>query len=157
MESAVSRPSVWERALIGVYARVNRRTPWHRLPFILSLVNLIALRDQLRADNLVDTRTPGAGGRRAGVTLETATDAQRRFRTPDGSYNDLSDPDMGMAVTRFARNVALDKSRPATMPDIAEPNAREISRRLMRREEFTPATSINLLAAAWIQFQTHDW
>ncbi|WP_410960564.1 peroxidase family protein, partial [Salmonella sp. SAL4357] len=27
----------------------------------------------------------------------------------------------------------------------------------MRREVFTPATSLNLLAAAWIQFQTHDW
>ena len=27
----------------------------------------------------------------------------------------------------------------------------------MRRGEFIPATSLNLLAAAWIQFQTHDW
>ena len=27
----------------------------------------------------------------------------------------------------------------------------------MRREQFTPATSLNLLAASWIQFQTHDW
>ena len=157
MESAVSRTSLFERALVSAYTRVNRRTPWHRLPFVLSLVNLIALRDQLRAENLIDTRTPGDGGRRPGVTLATATDAQRRFRTPDGSYNDLSDPDMGRASTRFARNVALTHAVPAAMPDIATPNAREISQRLMRRDEFTPATSINLLAAAWIQFQTHDW
>ncbi|TDN92912.1 peroxidase family protein [Microbacterium sp. BK668] len=153
----MSRPSVFERALIGVYTRVNRRTPWHRLPFLFSLLNLIALRDQLRAENLIDTRTPGDGGRRPGVAPADATDLQRRFRTADGSYNDLSDPDMGMATTRFARNVALDKARPAEMPDLAAPNAREISQRLMRRDEFTPATSINLLAAAWIQFQTHDW
>jgi len=157
MESAVSKPSLFERALVRTYTRINRRTPWHRLPFVFSLFNLIALRAQLRAENLVDTRTPGDGTRRPGVTLATATDAQRRFRTPDGSYNDLSDPDMGMASTRFARNVALTEAVPAAMPDIATPNAREVSRRLMRRDEFTPATSINLLAAAWIQFQTHDW
>lgn len=27
----------------------------------------------------------------------------------------------------------------------------------MTRKEFIPATTLNLLAAAWIQFQTHDW
>lgn len=153
----MSRPSAFERALIGVYGRVNRRTPWHKLPFVFALFNLIALRDQLRSDNLVDTRTPGDGVRRPGVAPEAATDAQRRFRTADGSYNDLSDPDMGMASTRFARNVALENAYPADAPAIDEPNVRLISQRLMRREQFTPATSINLLAASWIQFQTHDW
>ena len=43
------------------------------------------------------------------------------------------------------------------MPGLMEPNPREISRKLMRRDTFIPATSLNLLAAAWIQFQTHDW
>jgi hypothetical protein len=38
-----------------------------------------------------------------------------------------------------------------------QPNPHTISRTLMRRETFTPATSLNLLAASWIQFQTHDW
>ncbi|NET76063.1 peroxidase family protein [Okeania sp. SIO1F9] len=37
------------------------------------------------------------------------------------------------------------------------PNPRVISRKLLTREEFVPATTLNLLAAAWIQFQTHDW
>ena len=153
----MSKPSVFERALIGTFTRVNRRTPWHRLPFVFGLLNLIALRDQLRAENLTDTRTPGDAGRTPGVTLATAPDAERRFRTADGSYNDLSDPDMGMASTRFARNVPLAKAWPADAADLAEPNPREISQRLMRREHFTPASSLNLLAAAWIQFQTHDW
>jgi hypothetical protein len=27
----------------------------------------------------------------------------------------------------------------------------------MARKTFIPATTLNLIAAAWIQFQTHDW
>lgn len=138
------------------YARINETRPWYRLPFVLGLFNLIALREELREHNLIDTRTPGAT-RTDGVTLETATEEQRRFRTADGSYNDLSDPDMGRAGTRFARNVAIRTAFPEPMPQLMEPNPRDISRRLMRREHFTPATSLNLVAAAWIQFQTHDW
>lgn len=139
------------------YARINRTRPWYRLPFLLGLFNLIALRDQLREDNLVDTRTPGGAGLTAGVTPVTVGEERRRFRTADGSYNDLGDPDMGRAGTRFARNVPLAHAWPADGDELMTPNPREISRTLMRRETFTPATSINLLAAAWIQFQTHDW
>lgn len=38
------------------------------------------------------------------------------------------------------------------------PNPRMISERFRARKEgkFIPATTLNLLAAAWIQFQTHD-
>ena len=50
-----------------------------------------------------------------------------RFRTPDGSFNDLHDPDMGMAGTRFGRNVALDKAFPEAMPGLMEPNPHVIS------------------------------
>ncbi|WP_345802569.1 peroxidase family protein [Microbacterium sp. AZCO] len=153
----MSKPSVFGRALIRVYSRVNQRTPWHKLPFVFGLFNLIALRDQLREDNLVDTRTPGGAGLTPGVALADAPDAVRRFRTADGGYDDLSDPDMGKTGTRFARNVALDKAWPGTPEELLTPNPREVSQRLMRRDEFTPATSINLLAASWIQFQTHDW
>src|SRR6478735_5339910 len=64
---------------------------------------------------------------------------------------------MGKAGTRFARNVPLAHAWPAEGDELMTPNPREVSRKLMRRETFTPATSINLLAAAWIQFQTHDW
>lgn len=139
------------------YARINRTRPWYRLPFLLGLLNLIALRDELREDNLVDTRTPGGAGRAPGVTPATAGEERRRFRTADGSFNDLSDPDMGKTGTRFARNVPLAHAWPAEGDELMTPNPREVSRKLMRRETFTPATSINLLAAAWIQFQTHDW
>jgi hypothetical protein len=32
-----------------------------------------------------------------------------------------------------------------------------ISRLLLTRDEFQPATTLNVLAAAWIQFEVHDW
>ena len=32
-----------------------------------------------------------------------------------------------------------------------------VSDELLDREHFLPARSLNLIAAAWIQFQVHDW
>ena len=37
------------------------------------------------------------------------------------------------------------------------PNPVSVSEQLLARERFIPARSLNLLAAAWIQFQVHDW
>ena len=37
-----------------------------------------------------------------------------------------------------------------------EPNPREVANRLLLRDQFKPATSLNVLAC-WIQFQNHDW
>lgn len=152
----MSRHSMVGRMLIAGFERLNRRTHWHRLPHWLGVFNLLAYRIQLRAENLHDTRTPGEKNRRPPVTMAQCPYGGK-YRTPDGSYNDLSDPDMGMAGTRFARNVPLTHAFPEAMPGLMEPNPRDISRKLMRRDTFKPATSLNLLAAAWIQFQTHDW
>ena len=153
----MGKPSFAGRSFVGGFSRLNRRRPWHRLPLPVALVNLIALRVELRQHNLTDTRTPDPSTRREAVTLDQCPHLAGRYRTPDGSYNALDDPDMGMAGTRFGRNVALDKAVPEPMPGLMEPNPHTISRTLMRRDTFTPATSLNLLAAAWIQFQTHDW
>ena len=38
-----------------------------------------------------------------------------------------------------------------------EPNPRTVSNELLARDTFIPATSLNLLAAAWLQFMVHDW
>ena len=153
----MSKPSFAGRTLVSTFTRLNRRRVWHRLPMPAALVNLIALRIELRQHNLTDTRTPDPSTRRVPVTLEQCPHPAGRYRTPDGSYNALDDPDMGMTGTRFGRNVALEKAFPESMPGLMEPNPHTISRTLMRRTDFTPATSLNLLAAAWIQFQTHDW
>ncbi|MBF4769591.1 peroxidase [Nocardioides agariphilus] len=153
----MSKPSFAGRSLVRAFTRINRRRPWHRLPLPVALLNIIALRIELRWHNLTDTRTPDPSTRRGPVTIDQCPHLAGRFRTPDGSYTTLDDPDMGMAGTRFGRNVALDKAFPEAMPGLMQPNPHTISRTLMRRETFTPATSLNLLAASWIQFQTHDW
>ena len=153
----MTKPSLAGRTLVAGFSRLNSRRPWFKLPLPVALLNLIALRIQLREENLTDTRSPDPTTRRPGVTLDQCPHFAGRFRSPDGSYNAIDDPDMGMAGTRFARNVALDKAFPEPMPGLMEPNPHTISRTLMRRTDFTPATSINLLAASWIQFQTHDW
>src|SRR4051812_38367935 len=108
----MSKPSFAGRALVAGFSRLNRRRPWHRLPLLAALLNLIALRIELRQRNLIDTRTPDPGARRPAVTLDQCPHFAGRYRTPDGSYNALEDPDMGMAGSRFGRNVALDKAFP---------------------------------------------
>ena len=144
------RPGRLERLLGDLFHMVNRRIVWHRLGFLLSVVNLVALRTNLRRFNLYDTETREPEAPRPEDRDVRAT------RTPNGSYNDLSQPSMGMAGTRFGRNVPLQ----STYPDVAslvDPNPRLISRRLLTRNAFTPASTLNVFAAAWVQFMVHDW
>jgi Animal haem peroxidase len=64
---------------------------------------------------------------------------------------------MGMANTRFGRNVPIANTMPESAETILEPNPRVISRRLMTRDELVPATAGNALIAAWLQFMIRDW
>jgi Animal haem peroxidase len=64
---------------------------------------------------------------------------------------------MGAAGQTFGRNVPLECTVREEEPRILEPSPFTISSELMERRSFLPATSLNLLAAAWIQFQVHDW
>jgi hypothetical protein len=64
---------------------------------------------------------------------------------------------MGAAGARFGRNFPDAFTRPQPEPALLEPSPRTISRRLLARDTFKPAPTLNLLAAAWIQFQVHDW
>ena len=64
---------------------------------------------------------------------------------------------MGSIGTRFGRNVPLDDSFREPSGALLEPNPRVVSRELLTRERFLPATTLNVLAAAWIQFEVHDW
>lgn len=63
---------------------------------------------------------------------------------------------MGMARARLGRNVPLHKSH-SDAAQLLVPDPRLISRRLLTHETFQPATILNVHAAAWIQFQNHDW
>ena len=130
---------------------LDRRFSWHRLPRPIALFTLIGLRNRLRERNLVDTGLPDPP---PGRTWE------RRFlaaRTVDGTYNDIARPMMGSVGTRFGRNVPLSDGVPESPARVMGPNPRTVSRELLTRERFLPATSLNVLAAAWIQFEVHDW
>ena len=161
---------------------LNKFVVWHKLPTFLALANLSALRQVLRAKNLHNTSdipVTEPNGLRPTVPFRTAFLTERE---EDGQYNDLSKPTMGNASlnpkdvfnntdytlsnpgARFGRNIPLSEVDPTRDAEILEPSPRLVSVRLLGRPEredgtdgFTPATILNLLAAAWIQFQTHDW
>jgi hypothetical protein len=114
------------------------------MPELRGELILLGLRYRLRQHNLYD---------------EVAADPPQRVkaigrtahRTADGRGTDLGDPAMGAAGTHFGR------SGPAIPQRKDEPKAADISEQLLARKEFLPATSLNLLAASWLQFEVHDW
>ncbi|MCV7352709.1 hypothetical protein H7K15_21520 [Mycobacterium parmense] len=142
------------RRLARLAEATDRLVGWYRLPKPLGLAVLIGLRQRLRADNLFDTGRGAAD--RPPTTLAGRTDF-KTARTLDGTHNDLRDPLMGSIGSRFGRNVAPELTHPEPTERFWEPNPRLVSRELLTREEFQPATTLNLLAAAWIQFEVHDW
>ncbi|MBT1090636.1 peroxidase family protein [Streptomyces sp. Tu102] len=146
------RNRVLGRPVEAAFGLLNRYVPWHRLPVQPSLLNLVFLRRVLRRLNLIDTE-PHEAPPRAQRVPEPIPERLRGERSYDGTYNDLSDPRMGAVGSAFGRNL-----RPDHRPDLHDtPNPVTVSRRLLYRESFLPATSLNVLAAAWIQFQVHDW
>jgi hypothetical protein len=143
--------SLFSRVFIDLAEALDRRFRWHRLPVPLGLLTLVGLRTRLRESNLYDTSSapteiPSPQGSRHLTT-----------RTVDGTFNDLEYPSMGGAGTRFGRNVPVELTYPENEWALFRPNPRTVSRELLTRHEFQPATSINLLAAAWLQFMIRDW
>jgi len=148
------RPSLLMRAFNALAEQVDRRFGWHRLPVPLGLAILEGIRSKLRLENLYDTSTLPAVNQPAPEGGGSPSTAER---SSDGSYNDLDHPSMGMAGARFNRNIPLDRAFPEPQPKILSPNPRVVSRRLMTRNEFIPATTLNTLAAVWVQFMIRDW
>ncbi len=132
--------------------RVDQAIGWHKLPTPLGLVTLIGIRNNLRERNLYDTTPPASA-----LPTPPREASYLVARSPDGTYNDLQCPVMGSAGTRFGRNVPVRDTWPQADPDILSPSPREVSLSLLTRNEFTPASTLNLLAAAWLQFMIRDW
>lgn len=137
-----------------VAEKVDQSLSWWRLPKPLGILVLIGLRDRLRANNLYDT---GRGPLDRPRDHEPPADDRPTARTLNGTYNDPCDPLMGSVGSRFGRNVPLKYTVPEEHDRLLDPNPRLISQRLLTRDSFQPATTLNLLAAAWIQFEVHDW
>jgi Animal haem peroxidase len=136
----------------AIFRVVNRFIEWHKLPLRGSLLNLDMFRFVLRRDNLIDTNTQEAPPRTRAVP--PAPDEEgRTSRSFDGRGNDMSVPEMGAVGAAFGRNMKSDYR-----PELFDtPNPITVSDTLLKREAFIPARSLNILAAAWIQFQVHDW
>jgi hypothetical protein len=140
------------RKVDGWARRVDQRHGWYRYKLLLALAVLLGIRNNLRRENLFDTN---AG--REEAPLGKLQERYRTQRSPDGSYNDLDQPRMGMAGRTFGRNVPPEDAWPEDDDRILDPNPLEVSERLLVRKEFLAAESINNLAAAWIQFMVRDW
>jgi hypothetical protein len=138
----------FERLLTPLASFLDRRIGWSKLPRPLGILTLIGLREQLREHNLTDTGL---------VKPAPPLPPDLTVRTFDGGWNDRARPAMGSVHTRFGRNVPLDRVYQESQPELLKPSPRVISRELLARKRFIPAESLNLLAAAWIQFEVHDW
>ncbi|WP_319451122.1 MULTISPECIES: peroxidase family protein [unclassified Mycobacterium] len=124
------------------------------MPIAVAVPVLIGLRRRLRELNLHDTGRGSADHPDAG---ETDTGDCLTRRTLSGEFNDLGDPLMGSVGSRFGRNVPVAHTDPEPDEEMLSPSPRLVSERLLARTKFQPATTLNLLAAAWIQFEVHDW
>jgi hypothetical protein len=115
------------------------------------------MRDKLFHDNLKSTYPHDAKTGYAPDDL-VPPPGVTHFRTADGTWNRLDNPKEGAAGTRFPRNVVNSVIRRPTGEDLLSPNPRTISRKLLTRgDAMKEVPFLNLLAASWIQFQTHDW
>jgi len=151
---AVHQPR--HQGLFGLVAtiaeRLDRTFGWDNLPLPLGIMTLFGLRYRLRERNLypLDAGLPPPSAQ-ALIQARLPTNAYCRAR--DGRFNDFEAPEMGAACTRFGRN-----SPP--VPDAGYPDGpspEDVSETLLARRDFLPATRLSLLAAAWIQFEVHDW
>ena len=106
--------------------------PWHKFPLPLALLQLIQFRNSLRENNLHDTSQIADSEKLP--TPQPRSDGRHLVsRTADGSFNDLSQPDMGMAGTRYGRNVPLAEANEDERK-LLEPNPRLVSRVLLKRD-----------------------
>ncbi|KAJ3114336.1 hypothetical protein HDU96_002256 [Phlyctochytrium bullatum] len=116
-----------------------------------SIAYLARQRMYLDATALFDLTTPAEYAARQIVCTNP------QYRSLDGRCTDLQNSAMGAVGIQFGKNIHPSKSPNVTEEYILSPNPRDVAKALFQRVDFKPATSINLLAAAHIQFQTHDW
>ena len=130
--------------------KIDRRYGWDKLPLPVAMLVLIGLRNILRAKNLVRHRPRAArqAGHLGSPELPDRAHARRHLQQPrrpaDGQPQQPVRPQRPARVHRAREGSAGAEPAP-------------ISRELLTRKEFIPATTLNLLAGAWIQFEVHDW
>jgi len=152
----MTRVSFLSRLLTGLSETLDRAYGWSRLPKPIAVLTLVGLRTRLRESNLYDTGGPADTPASAPGVPPPPT-GYLTARTIDGTYNDVAHPLMGSIGSRFGRNVPIGLTHPDPEPAIMRPNPRDVSLELLTRDRFIPATTLSLLAGAWLQFEVHDW
>jgi hypothetical protein len=157
----------WHRAI------VNKAGLAYSIGVVKGLLGLAQIRAKLNEENLQDTYTRPRPDEvcplEEGCYKVSCGPESRLARSADGSCTHPTAPVMGSVGSRFSRNVKDTSSLPARFArelddgEIMKPNPLEVSRRLLSRDlrldqksEYDRAP-VNVLAAAWIQFQNHDW
>lgn len=135
---------------VAINKFLNHFIPWHNLPSPLAVQNLDALQVEIREKNLYGMRLC------ADLAPVEWRPSLLSARTADGAFNHLKEPSIGRTGMRFGRNFSHNHVYPDDT-SLMDPNPSEISSKLLARQTFIPATSLNLLAAAWIQFQVNGW
>jgi len=124
-----------------------------------TLLYLIGYRPLLEKHNLLD----GYAGENYPTCSTTCPQKcegnSLKYRTLDGTCNDLKQPMVGAAGMRFGRNMngTVFKSEAEYQQNLLDPNPRLISQGILKREKPIEIPGLNLLVTSWIQFQTHDW
>ncbi len=151
--------------------RVGRRfgyrakvwTNWYGRPLPLEVLTLAYMRERLNAHNLYNSYPADTLVAFQRTDLPQPVGVER-FRTADGSWNNLANPKEGAACTRFHRNVNPLATEPEDIQRLHTPDPRKVSLELLSRPtgddgqpEMQEVPFLNLLAASWIQFMLHDW
>ena len=138
----------------------NRKVSWDSWPAFLGLMYLLAKLRFNRSNALTDPYDYETNDN-DGAVEEPAT--ARSTISADGKWvSDDQNGQMGAAMTRFSSNIPPRRVRPDV--DRITPSARTVSTRLRARltdvdgnEVVIPALILNDAAAAWIQFQFHNF
>ena len=128
-------------------------TKFGTLGILAGLLTLAAEREKLFDNNLIDMEDYDRHN-----AVVTCDERSLTARTEDGTCNILDNPTEGSVFRRFGRNVSIDAVRTEQESgNLLTPNPRDVSNSVMARDTFKPATTVNFIAAAWIQFMVHDW
>jgi len=127
-------------------------TTWSKKGAVGAMLMLKKIRDNLFEKNLHDPHISYTG-----YGPVSCINQAKRFRTADGTCNDLSTPRVGAAGVAFGRNVPPEFIDDNAQANLMTPNPAEISKELLTRDKIKEVPFLNMLAASWIQFMNHDW
>jgi len=142
----------------------NRRSEyksWHQSKStLIAVFKLWALRERANRENLDDALSghhfSKEGDHRS---MEFSSSRLEVSGNQDNTTPNLGNSKkMGEAGYVFGRNIKYKYLVPESENDVlSDPDPIAVANALLARKEFKPAKTLNVLAAAWIQFQNHEW